>query len=388
MNVRMTDVVTTFDPFAYFAELRSGGPVVRRDNVWLALSHQSCKRVLLDHSSFSSAPLNSVDGVAGPQLSMLSTDPPVHARYRSATSHAFSHSRVMAMHPTFTRTARSLTRTLGEGPELEVMAGLAEPLARAAIAAMVGVPEADRASFTRWCPAVMAVAGRGTRPQATAEDETAVGELKEYLRHALRSNTVHPDLLLGALGADQREGRITEDEAVSIAVAVLVGGIGTTAHLIGNALVALLEHEAVYDAVLIDRGLMPRALDETARHSPPVLAIPRWSRSDTVLEGQTIRAGSVVLAVIGSANRAPDVFSEGWRFDIHRRGAPGLAFGHGAHGCPGRGMALDVARTALEALLDRYPTLTPAAGAWVKREASLFVYGPKTAHVRVGERRP
>jgi len=292
------------------------------------------------------------------------------------------------MHPTFTRTARSLTRTLGEGPELEVMAGLAEPLARAAIAAMVGVPEADRASFTRWCPAVMAVAGRGTRPQATAEDETAVGELKEYLRHALRSNTVHPDLLLGALGADQREGRITEDEAVSIAVAVLVGGIGTTAHLIGNALVALLEHEAVYDAVLIDRGLMPRALDETARHSPPVLAIPRWSRSDTVLEGQTIRAGSVVLAVIGSANRAPDVFSEGWRFDIHRRGAPGLAFGHGAHGCPGRGMALDVARTALEALLDRYPTLTPASSAWMKREASLFVYGPKTAHVRVGERRP
>jgi cytochrome P450 len=381
----MTKTLSAFDPFALFAEWRAEGPVVRRDRSWLALSYESCSRVLGDHSVFSSSPVNSEDGPT-PQLSMLSTDLPEHARLRSATSHAFRQRRVMAVHPVLNETARTLVAALGDGPELELMAGLADPLAQAAIAEMVGVSEEDRPSFWRSCAGVMAVAGRGTRPRATAEDESDVARLKVYLRNALQRRT-DPKLLIGALGAEHDEGKLTEDEAVSSAMAVLVGGIGTTAGLIGNALVALVEHNEAYRDVAADRRLLPQAVIETLRHSPPVLAVPRWARHDTVLEGRAIGARSVVLAVTGSANRDPNVFPEAQRFNIRRDGAPPLSFGYGPHHCPGRGLALDVAHIALDAVLSRFPALTPACSSWAERPSSMFVYGPARVQVRVGEGR-
>jgi cytochrome P450 len=381
----MTTTLGAFDPFALFAEWRGEGPVVHRDRSWFALSYQSCSRVLRDHSVFSSVPISSQDGPTRPQLSMLSTDPPEHARLRSATSHAFRHSRVLALHPLLHETARSLVAGLGDGPELDLMAGLAAPLAQAAIAEMVGVPEEDRPRLWRLCASVMAVAGRGTRPRPTADDESDMAQLKGYLRNALQRWTVDPELLIGALGAEYHEGTLTEEEAVSSAMAVLVGGIGTTAGLIGNALVALVEDNDAYDDVAADRGLLPNAVTETLRHSPPVLAVPRWTRRDTVLEGRAMGPRSVVVAVMGSANRDPTVFPEAQRFDIRRDGAPPLSFGYGPHHCPGRGLALDVTQIALDAVLNRYPVVAPACGSWAERPNSMFVYGPNRVQVRVAK---
>jgi cytochrome P450 len=195
-----------------------------------------------------------------------------------------------------------------------------------------------------------------------------------------------PELLIGVLGAEHDEGTLTEEEAVSSAMAVLVGGIGTTAGLIGNALVALVEDNDAYNDIAADRGLLPNAVAETLRHSPPVLAVPRWTHGDTVLEGRAIGPRSVVLAVMGSANRDPTVFPEAQRFDIRRDDAPPLSFGSGPHHCPGRGLALDVTQIALDAVLNRYPVLAPARGAWAERPSSIFVNGPNRVQVLVAER--
>ncbi len=379
----MTTTTSAFDPFALYAEWRADGPVVFHDRSWLALGYESCSRVLRDHSVFSSAPLDTEDGATRPTLSMLSTDPPEHARLRSATSHTLRQSRVMAMHPVLDEAARSLVEALGDGPELELMAGLATPLARAATAEMVGVAKSDQPSVASLCAGVMAAAGRGRRPGATAEDESDVAQLKGYLRTALQRGTADPELLLGSLRAEHGRGTLTEDEAVSSAMAVLVGGMGTTADLIGNAFVALIENNEAYVDVAADRRLVPRAVTETLRHSPPVLAVPRYARRDTVLEGRAIGAGSVVLAVIGAANRDPTYFPEGQRFDLRRDGAPPLSFGYGPHHCPGRGLACDVAHIALDAVLDRHPRLVPAGDSWAARPSSMFVYGPTQVRVLV-----
>jgi cytochrome P450 len=382
----MTTTGSAFDPFALFAQWREEGPVVHRDGSWFALSYESCSRVLRDHSVFSSVPAGSEDGPTRPPLSMLSTDPPEHGRLRATTSHAFRHGRVMAVHALVDETARSLVGGLGDGPELELMAEFATPLAQTAIAETVGVPVEDRPSVWRSCGGVMAVAGRGSRPRPTGDDESDIAQLKGYLRNALQRSASDPELLIGALRAERDQGSLTEDEAVSSAMAALVGGIGTTAGLIGNALVALVEVEAAYTDVAADRGLLATAVNETLRHSPPVLAVPRWTRRDTVLEGGAIGARSVVLAVMGAANRDPAVFPEAQRFDIRRDGAPPLSFGSGPHHCPGRGLALDVAQIALDAVLDRYPALAPAPSRWVERPRSMFVSGPTRVRVRVAER--
>jgi unspecific monooxygenase len=96
-----------------------------------------------------------------------------------------------------------------------------------------------------------------------------------------------------------------------------------TAGLVGNCIVAL-------------QGTPGQAIDEAwvadvACRDPAVHNTRRFAARDLVLAGQPIAAGQGVLLVL--------VDEEG-----------GLAFGHGAHACPGERIALGIATAALRAL--------------------------------------
>ncbi|HYO69275.1 MAG TPA: cytochrome P450 [Archangium sp.] len=66
------------------------------------------------------------------------------------------------------------------------------------------------------------------------------------------------------------------------------------------------------------------------------------------------RSGSPVLALLGSANRDEQHFTEPDRFDITRTGTNNMPFGHGAHFCLGAALARMEARIAVEQLLNRF----------------------------------
>jgi cytochrome P450 len=72
--------------------------------------------------------------------------------------------------------------------------------------------------------------------------------------------------------------------------------------------------------------------------------------------GQTVREGSVMVLLNGSANRDDRRFPDGDRFDIHRKIDHHLAFGHGIHFCLGAALARLEGRVALEEVLKRFPT--------------------------------
>jgi cytochrome P450 len=112
------------------------------------------------------------------------------------------------------------------------------------------------------------------------------------------------------------------------------------------------------------------------------------------MSGQTIPAGRLVLAMIGSANRDPKIFPEPNRFDITRNLGPRgsslarssndhLAFGHGIHFCLGAPLARMEARIALTDLLTKFKRLERANNdPWPPRQA-LHVHGPARLPLRV-----
>jgi cytochrome P450 len=108
----------------------------------------------------------------------------------------------------------------------------------------------------------------------------------------------------------------------------------------------------------------------------------RVTRRDVEMHGQTIPAGKLVLAVVGSGNRDEKHFPNADRFDIRREPNSHLAFGHGIHFCLGAALARLETRIAISDLLERFRSFERAEKTpWVPRQA-LNVLGPASLPIR------
>jgi cytochrome P450 len=77
--------------------------------------------------------------------------------------------------------------------------------------------------------------------------------------------------------------------------------------------------------------------------------------TDVEMHGQTVPAGSVILAVVGAANRDENRWEDPERFDVFREPVSNIAFGHGIHFCLGAALARIEGRIALEEFIGRFP---------------------------------
>lgn len=103
--------------------------------------------------------------------------------------------------------------------------------------------------------------------------------------------------------------------------------------------------------------MIPAAVDEMMRWEPPLGLLPRLAPQDATVAGERVRAGTLLLFGIASANRDPDVYPEPERFDLERRPQRLLTFGFGSHHCPGSHLTKAQIAAGIEALLERLPEL-------------------------------
>ena len=108
---------------------------------------------------------------------------------------------------------------------------------------------------------------------------------------------------------------------------------------------------------LTHEELAAAAVEESLRLEPAAAVVGRNPTRDTILGEARIARGDLVRLSIAAANRDPDVFATPDRFALHREDRRHLAFAHGPHMCVGVHLARLEARTALTALLARFPRL-------------------------------
>jgi cytochrome P450 family 150 subfamily A5 len=126
-----------------------------------------------------------------------------------------------------------------------------------------------------------------------------------------------------------------------------------------------------------ERDRIPNFVEETLRYESPVKGDFRLSRVSTTVGGVEIPAGTTVMVLNGAANRDPSQFDEPAEFDVDRTNArQHLAFGHGAHTCPGAPLARAEARVSIERVLDRMADITISEAEHGPASARRYEYLP------------
>ncbi|KAA6212799.1 cytochrome P450 [Streptomyces albofaciens JCM 4342] len=360
------------DPHAGYAVLREAGPVHRiagpdGQPAWLVTRYEDVRRCLSD-PRLSLDKRNARGGYRGfalpPALdaNLLNMDPPDHTRVRRLVARAFSPARVEKLREPVRRIADGLLDAVADAGRADLIASYAGPLPIIVICDLLGVPERDRPDFRAWTDAL--ITPDPARPERAKE---AVGAMMRYYTGLIAAKRAAPgddllsDLILVRDGAAAEGGpgdRLGEDELTSLAFLLLFAGYENTVHLIGNSVLALLDHPEHLIALRTNPAELSGAVEEFARYDGPAsLAIRRFPLEDVEIGGIRVPAGESVLLSLASANRDPHRFPDPGTFDPGRDAAGQLMFGHGIHHCLGAALARMQTETALTALISRFPGL-------------------------------
>ncbi|NJC72353.1 cytochrome P450 [Planosporangium thailandense] len=358
-----------FDPLAYQERLPEQGPITRvalptGGWAWL-LTQLADVREVLRSPAFSAdimkpgfpllRPLPAQRDARDRAGVFIRMDPPEHGRYRRMLTPEFMIKSVRRLEPLIQRTVEGfLDDMIAAGPPADLVASFALPVPSLVICHLLGVPYDDHDFFQSRSRVLL------SNTTSVADAQAAADELQDYLSRLVTAKERDGgDDLLGRLVAHRlRDGQLTHDEAIGMALLLLVAGHETTANMIGLSTLVLLRHREQFEALGVDPGRAPALVEELLRYLTIVRSgLPRIAVEDAVVGGQQIRAGEGVIALLPAANRDEAVFVDADRFDVDRGGQHHVAFGFGVHQCIGQPLARTELRIALAALAQRLPTL-------------------------------
>ena len=388
--------VQRHNPYPTYWLLRRFRPALHipRYRLWIVACYDDVKRVLSDHSVFSSdfSRLMSASS-GGPRVraSLIAADPPVHTTLRHLVSRAFTPRVVANLEPRVTEIAHGLLDEVDQRGRFDLIGDFAYPLPVIVIAEMLGVPPEDRAQFKIWSERLTRSADRfftgdetPRQPAADGLPPEMVDDLAPYFRGIIARRRAEPcdDLISRLIAAEIDGERLTEREVVAFCSLLLIAGNVTTTNLIGNAMRLLLQHPAALERLRADPSLIPGALEEVLRHRSPVQFMFRVAARETEIQGRRVEAGDRIVALIGSANRDERRFPAAHRFDITRDPNPHIAFGHGVHYCLGAPLARLEGRVALTTLLERMRRLRRVGIGPLEPEDAFILHGVKRLPLR------
>jgi cytochrome P450 len=376
-----TDQSLIEDPYPYFDDLRSECPVLPLPHLGvIAVSgYEEAVEVYRDPDTFSSC--NSVIGpfatfpvaLEGDDVGdiidkyrdqlpmnehMVTMDPPEHTRERALLMRLITPKRLKENEEFIWKLAdRQLDEFIADG-RCEFIRAYTQPFAMLVVADLLGVPEADFQAFRKGfglsvAPGTMGVAG----DEFTGGELNALSWTDEWFTRYIEDRRREPkgDVLTDLALATYPDGSLPPVPAVvHSATFLFAAGQETTARLLAAALKYLAENPDVQDELRTHRDRIPEFIEETLRVESPVKADFRLARRTTSIGGVEVKAGTPVMLLNGAANRDPKQFGCPADFQLDRPGIRShIAFGRGAHSCPGGPLARVEGRITLERILDR-----------------------------------
>jgi cytochrome P450 len=366
------------DPYPYYDALRAKCPVTQipHHGVVAVTGYDEANEVYRDNETFSSC--NSVIGpfatfpvpLEGDDVSaiidahrhelpmfehMVTMDAPDHTRERALLMRLITPRRLAQNEEFMWRLAdQQLDYFLHDGKS-EFINAYSQPFALLVVADLLGVPEEDHDQFRQGF-------GYGHTPgelgkSAKPDTLNALSWCDEMFTKYIEDRRANPrqDVLTDLALAKYPDGTTPEVVAVVRSSTFLfAAGQETTARLLATALKYLAENPDLQDELRANHELIPDFIEEALRIESPVKADFRLARRSTSIGGIEVKAGTPVMLLNGAANWDPKRYECPEEFRVGRPGGRShLAFGRGAHTCPGGPLARAEGRISVERILDR-----------------------------------
>ena len=214
-------------------------------------------------------------------------------------------------------------------------------------------------------------------PEREVECAQIAVEAQHYFAEQFEARQTCPldDMMSDMVRPAEGEDPMTMRELLDMMSQLLNGGNQTTTSSLAMGLKLLIDHPDQMARLRQDPTLIGNFVEEVLRLETPVQALFRLVTQDTHLGGVDIPEGSVVVLLYGSANRDESKFEDVAEFDIERRNAGAhMAFGAGAHFCPGAMLARQEMASAFRAIIARMDDIQYAQG------QDSFHYPPSLIH--------
>ena len=286
-------------------------------------------------------------------------EPPHHTRLKGLVAKAFSPNTIETMRPAIAQLVdRLLTEVEQKASKqngvIDIMTDFASPLPAMTVTQILGVPLEDHDKLMRWSYDLFFVFDQPMSLDGYQKQDEIAIEARKYLISLMETK---PSGLIGQLMAARDSGQqLSQDEILGFCIMLLIVGQETTKSLIGNSILALLQHPQALSELQQNLDLIPAAIEELLRYDSPVQVIARIASEDFDYGGKTIHSGDKVILCLGAANRDREIFSEPDQLNFHRRNY-NLPFGGGLHYCLGAALARVQGQIAIKSLIQRFPNL-------------------------------
>jgi unspecific monooxygenase len=281
---------------------------------------------------------------------MMENEPPEHTRLRRPVAAAFNRGHVERLRPRVRELAAALLDEV-DPSGFDVLGAYAEPLPVLVIAELLGVPGEMTADLRRWSQAIVAMYEPTPSEAVVDAAVTASTEFAGYVRELVAQRRARPthDLV-----SDLAGGPLSDDEVVASVVLLLNAGHEASVNVFGNGLVGLLGSPA---SPGLPADAVPLTVEEMLRFDSALQLFERTATAPVEVAGVTVQPGEKIAALLGAANRAPEVFEAPDDFRPGRDPNPHLAFGVGVHFCLGAPLARMELAESLATLRSRFPDL-------------------------------
>ncbi|MFJ8600127.1 cytochrome P450 [Streptomyces shenzhenensis] len=378
------------DPWTLYADLREHAPVLRVGSAVVVTRYDDVKELFRNTDGFSNkrwtgsrvtqrraslAPdeVEKYDYLIRLDVNHIGqNDRPNHTRLRKFVSQAFSRRAIDNLRERATGIANDLCDEIdASGDDPVDLSTLSWRLPFLVVCSMLGVPDAEIATFRSWALAIRR--GLGTNYDNLDAAFDATQRLEAYVLELIRERRARGvgdgGDLVGNLVAEDLEGTVPLTDAELVAMFAVMLTTGNANDMISNAVIALDERPDQKALLRQDPALLRPAIEEFLRFCPSAHGVHRVAVGDQEIAGFPVRAGETVRLVVASANRDPARFADPDRLDITRKDAQHqLDFGFGVHTCLGQWLArLDI-EVGLRVLYERYPDLRVAGPFRYRRE--------------------